>query len=151
MTIKDKDLFRFWSKVNKTESCWIWTASLDKQGYGHFHFPATGYKAHRFSYLIHRGELPAGKLVCHHCDNPRCVNPEHLFLGAAADNSADMARKGRSTSGERNPRAKLSAKEVQAIRKLHASGVMTHTLVKQFHVSRSTIKRIAAKSHWQGV
>lgn len=94
---------RFWTKVRKTESCWIWVGSKSRKGYGRIGTEkfASAKLAHRVSWEIHRGEIPTGALVLHHCDNPSCVRPDHLFLGSGADNNADMARKGRGTKSKR--------------------------------------------------
>ena len=91
---------RFWQKVRKTteNGCWLWTAALNEHGYGVIH--KTGMKngnelAHRYSYMLH-GSIKLGELeVCHRCDNPKCVNPRHLFLGSHTDNMRDSIRKGR--------------------------------------------------------
>ncbi len=102
---------RFWKKVNKdgptmphmTTPCWVWMGYTDRKGYGRFSLTADkSTPAHRFSYELHNGPIPIGMFSCHHCDNPPCCRPDHLFAGTQLDNEADKAAKGRQPKGERN-------------------------------------------------
>ncbi len=86
---------RFMSKVKKTESCWLWTAYTNKWGYGTIKILGKMRLAHRVSFTLFRCPIPEGLLVCHTCDNPPCVNPDHLWLGTDKDNASDCLSKGR--------------------------------------------------------
>jgi hypothetical protein len=140
---------RFWAKVQQSETCWEWTAST-LHGYGQFRI-AKGKmtKAHQLSWELQNGPIPDGYFVCHTCDNPKCVRPDPLFLAAPAVNSADMAAKGRSLQGERNPKAKLTPEQVRAIRirHSHAYGVRL-ALAREFNVGIGTISRIVSRNGW---
>jgi len=86
---------RFWPKVLKSDSCWEWQASLTDKGYGQFFDKGVRILAHRYSYKLRFGKIPEGLFLCHTCDNPKCVNPDHLKPGTQKDNIQDMIAKGR--------------------------------------------------------
>ena len=92
---------RFFQKVNKTDSCWLWTGAFTSRGYGSFGVNGKNISAHRYSYQIHTGQIPIGLVVCHTCDTPSCVNPEHLWIGTQSDNMKDMVSKDRHGASSR--------------------------------------------------
>lgn len=110
---------RFWEKVEKSNGCWNWTGALLKArgDYGAFNVGNHKTKyAHRFSWELHYGEIPSGKLVCHHCDNPKCIRPDHLFIGSYWDNAQDAAIKGRMGPGDGpRPLRKYSLDQVLSV------------------------------------
>lgn len=149
---------RFIEKVNKTEGCWEWTAATYRGGYGHFRAFTDGkwkmIKAHRYSYSHFKGEIPKGMLVCHTCDNPKCVNPEHLFIGTHSDNMVDKINKGRSKPTRKERLIKnglnLLTKEVaDNIRKDYADGMSYNELVKKYSTSKSQVCRIVLNQIWK--
>lgn len=88
---------RFWECVTKGDpsECWVWKGKISKGGYGYFYAQSKLFRAHRFSYEFHIAPIPEGLLICHHCDNRPCCNPNHLFVGTHADNNWDRIAKGR--------------------------------------------------------
>lgn len=142
---------RFNLKYCKDDSgCWIWTASVAGKGYGQIKLPGQRKQiyAHRLSYMIHKGEDPGKKHICHTCDNPRCVNPEHLFIGTSQDNHDDMKAKGRHTFGEKSATAKLSEGQVKQIKTLLKEKIPQMLISKIFGVSQIQISRINTGQRW---
>lgn len=139
---------RFWEKVKKTDGCWEWLGTKSKDR-GYISVAGKMISAPRFSYWLHKGEILEGLCVCHTCDNPRCVNPEHLWLGTHADNMKDMRLKGR-VKQERNGRAKHSKAEVEEIKKLYATGKYTQRkLGELFGVSHTNVYAICKGIIWK--
>ena len=150
----DKGLeVRFWKKVKKGPSCWEWTGSRDRKGYGRIAatLAVRNLKAHRISYQLHVGPIPPGLSVLHKCDNPGCVRPDHLFLGTNADNMQDMISKGRGGLGERNPGARLTAADIEDIRKSRSRGESFRSIAARLHVSPSCVHKVATKKTWTHV
>jgi DNA-binding transcriptional regulator YiaG len=148
---------RFWAKVNKTDSadeCWEWTASKDAKGYGYFYKEGRGgmARAHRISYELNLGPIPAGLLVCHKCDNPGCINPNHLFLGTDKDNSDDKMKKGRFKKvyqrGEKNGQSKLTGDQVKEIRARLAAGEAQPLIAAEYGIAQSTVSKLNRAARW---
>ena len=137
---------RFLSKVAKTESCWLWTGAKSRGGYGNFRFPS-GQKAHRFSYSRHVGQIPQGLSVCHRCDNPACVNPDHLFVGTHTDNMKDKMSKGRGNHlvGTKHPRSKLTESQVLAIR---ADSRRQVEIAESYGIKQAQVSEIKRRIAW---
>jgi DNA-binding transcriptional regulator YiaG len=131
--------------VDAVTGCWNYLGTPNSK-YGVITKFKNPEKAHRASYRFHVGPIPAGMFVCHRCDNPRCINPDHLFLGSPADNSADMRRKGRSTRGERGS-AKLTAENVIEIRTRR--DLTGRAFATRFGVSEATISLIRSGKNWR--
>lgn len=153
MGITKKTLDRFYSKFRFEPSteCWIWTAGKHDGVYGGFQFEVWTY-AHRASWMIHKGAIPDGLLICHKCDNPLCVNPDHLFLGTDQDNTLDCMSKGRYVvmKGESNGVSKLTEAQVREIRKL-AGTVPQVKLGLMYNVNPATISSVIRRINWKHI
>jgi HNH endonuclease len=145
---------RFWAKVVRTSHCWEWTAGLDQRGYGRFQTgtsraTARTVLAHRWAYEEAHGPIPDGLLVCHRCDNPACVRPDHMFLGTELDNQSDSWNKGRRERGEQRAHAKLTEAAVRDIRARYAMGDVTQqALADEFDISRSLVSGVVSRHRW---
>jgi hypothetical protein len=149
---------RFWKYVQKTDSCWLWIGATRHFGYGVINSGGNNGKAltaHRVSWELHRGPIPPGMLVCHHCDNPRCVHPEHLFLGTYADNNHDMLSKGRNNrqprvSGEKHFATKLTTEQVIQLRREYIEEPQPLAVfAAKYCTSLQTVWRIVHGKTWK--
>lgn len=146
-TTPKTDLERFESKFRVTPGCWIWTGGVFNSGYGQFKALGQGWRAHRYSYTQYIGPIADDLCVCHRCDVPLCVNPDHLFLGTNQENTADRVAKGRTNRslGEQNKVAKLTKEDVWAIRAAQGS----HSEVaKLFGICSSNVCLIKSRKSW---
>lgn len=121
------------------DSCWPWTGTKNRYGYGRFRADGREMNAHRAAWIAERGQIGEGLVVCHRCDNPACCNPTHLFLGTVADNNADMTAKRRNRRGERHQNAKLTDAQVIAARGDRRSG---RAVAREYGVAPETIYKI---------
>lgn len=147
---------RFWKFVDKKSDneCWNWLGGIKDTGRGNFYLDGKTIQAHRMSWLIHFGEIPDGLDVLHTCDNGKCVNPNHLFLGTQLDNIRDMESKGRAVHlrGDNDPKSKLTESQVKEIFFLYKPKEFSQfKLAKMFKVSRSTIEAVLHKKTWKHV
>ena len=155
---------RFWRFVQQGDGCWEWTGHRALKGYGLITRDHRGglRTAHRLSWEIHYGPIPAGLCVCHRCDNPPCVRPDHLFLGTAGENSLDMWAKGRGKPivfdparhrrGEDAPSAKLTEDNVRLIRQMYAEGNISQSaLGRRFGITQGAVWLIVSRQRWAHV
>ena len=150
---------RFWKHVDKRgeNECWEWKAYCNSLGYGQIMVTHPKSRCaqyvHRVSWIIHNKEIPLGMCVLHKCDNPSCVNPDHLFLGTRADNNHDMINKGRAPDrkGERAPNRKLTSMEVKEIRRLYIDGIKRKLIARQFNIVEKYVYNIAARHVWKDI
>lgn len=159
---------RFWNRVDKTGECWLWTGSAGKGRNAYGTVSAWDHKtwpAHRVAWTLASGPIPDGMLVCHRCDTPRCVRPDHLFLGTASDNQKDSVAKGRAFAqrfphvaasyfkgrrpkGERSSFAKLTAKQALEVRRRADAGESHEAIALDFPINRAAVGCIARRETW---
>lgn len=143
---------RFWARVDTTGDCWTYTGPKNRLGYGvagHKALPDRSRFAHRYAWQVTNGPIPEGMRVLHRCDNPPCVNPDHLWLGTIADNNRDRKVKGRSSRGQASHLAKVDVDTVRAIR---AERVLTQRqMAAKYGIHRSQVQRIVYRVDWAHV
>ena len=147
---------RFWSKIKRggPDECWEWQAHINKDGYGMISVDGVVERSHRMSWKLTNGDIPKVMCILHSCDNPRCCNPSHLFLGTQKDNVADMVSKNRhrGSPGIKNPSAKLTEDEVGQIRRLRNETPLTlHEIGEMYDVSFSLVSQICKRKAWNHI
>ena len=143
---------RFFSQVNKNtgSDCWHWTGYLNK-GYGSIRINGKMIKAHRFSYELHKGDIPESMFILHSCDNSMCVNPEHLSVGSHEDNMRDKVNKNRQAKGSNNGNSKLTQEQVREIKNKINLGISQRQIAKEYRVSNPAINKIKTGRTWAHV
>ena len=144
---------RFWSKVDKTVSCWNWSACTDKDGYGIFWLNDGNSRAHRVSMMLEGCDIPSGMMVCHTCDNPSCVNPDHLYIGDSQTNVDDMIERGRVASqrGEMNGHSKLTESIVREIRDRVFAGETQRAVAKSLNIDHKHVNMVILRKCWKHI
>jgi hypothetical protein len=136
----------FWMRVDKSESCWEWDGYIYPNGYGSHKVQGVTTYAHRYSWVIHFGPIPENMCVCHKCDNRKCVNPSHLFLGTHQDNMRDMDEKDRRTLPKGQ---KISVEQAKRIKELGIQGVHFNEIAYTYGLKRCTVANIVAGRIWK--
>jgi hypothetical protein len=152
---------RFFQKIAPVDKngCMLWIGNKYWDGYGKFHVREISnnisfwktVRAHRYAWELKNGPIPKGLYVCHKCDNPLCVNPDHMFLGTQKNNLEDMASKKRSTIGCRNPMSKLTDEDIRIIREMYKNGYTQQSIANIYSLSRSNIGLIVTNQTWKHV
>lgn len=144
-------IHKFMLRVEKTQSCWLWTGPLKDNGYGKFSIGKSGVRAHRWIWEHTHGPIPRGVELRHTCDRfyapgdatyRRCVNPDHLETGTHAENMADMTARGRQAAGERSSKCRLSDKDVADARSMRAAGMTVTSVARHFSYDPGSMSRV---------
>lgn len=133
---------RFWSKVEKTESCWLWKAGLTASGYGSFYFKGENHPASRVTWIMTHGQIPKNKVICHYCDEPKCVRIDHLWLGTCKENSQDMVKKGRN-----NPITKITDQQrIEIIHRCFDNKEIQKQVALDYNITPQAVRYIIEKA-----
>jgi HNH endonuclease len=152
--IWDRRVIQFFSNVQFSDDCWLWTGPLQTAGYGSFSIAGARIGAHRFSYRYFYGAIPVGLCVLHRCDVPKCVRPNHLWVGTKRDNLVDCYAKGRANppSGQRHPFAKLTPEKVRQIRELWSSKTISmRGIGRLYDVTLAAVQDVLKQETWKSV
>lgn len=152
---KPKSVYeRFMENVDKTDTCWLWAAGKDHNGYGLFTSSLLGERsAHRCSYTLFKGPIPEGLFVCHTCDVPACVNPSHLWLGTAADNNTDKKNKGRCGYGDNvgtsNPNCRYTEDQIRQVAELRKQGLGYRAISNVTGINKTYVGELCKGKYWK--
>jgi len=143
----------FWARVDKGRGCWEWTGGRGDRGYGHVNYDGERWGTHRLAYYLTHLVEPGALFVRHDCDNPPCCRPDHLLLGTAADNTADMFRRGRQhrRDGIYSSQSKLTAEQVRTIRCEVAAGTVQRRFAERYGISVMAVSRIVRGQTYRNV
>jgi hypothetical protein len=141
---------QFETSFQRSEGCWEWQGTIDGYGYGVIDRARKRYRAHVLALEYDGRPVPKGMVACHHCDNPRCVRPSHLYVGTPKDNARDAIDRGRLRRGELHPQAKLSESQVREMRSLKGQ-LSSAEIGRRFGVSRPTAAKVIAGQLWRHV
>lgn len=140
---------RIWAGIKvDANGCWNWQKLLSPTGYALIGHEGFTWRGHRLTYTLFRGPIPEGLQACHRCDNPKCINPAHIFLGTTKDNLVDAAKKNRTAHSERNSKAKLTSEQVVEICQRYENGERVRDLVAVFGVSKSMVYYVLGGEYW---
>ena len=167
MNLTEKDIDRLWTKIEERgpDECWPWLASCNLDGYGHLRLNGKLERAHRVVWFLTYGTIPEGMCVCHHCDNPPCCNPAHLFLGTQIDNIHDRDAKGRGNfslelgytigrrfkPGHKFSPTKFTDDEKREIKRKVVEGVRNVDIAKKYDISQQSVSDIKCGRIWKNV
>ena len=149
MELTEEQEKRFWERVDKTDSCWLWTGSTVQNGYGQVKINSKTHKTHRIAWFLAGNTIPEGHVIRHKCRSKNCLNPEHLETGTHAENVADRVRDGTNPYGEKNHTAKLTAPQVLEIRARDTED--KQRLAEEYRVTQVTISHIIHRHTWKHI